>query len=88
MENKLIVGRRELISIVDLELFDLDAKVDTGADSNALHCDDIVVDEVKNEVSFTLLDEVHEAYRERWMVRHWTRNMQAKRPDRSGSIAR
>jgi hypothetical protein len=62
MEDKNIVGRRELISIVDLELYDLDAKVDTGADSNALHCDDIFVDEEKNEVSFTLLDEVHEAY--------------------------
>jgi hypothetical protein len=62
MEDKNIVGRREFISIVDLELYDLDAKVDTGADSNALHCDDIFVDEEKNEVSFTLLDEVHEAY--------------------------
>ena len=39
----------------------MDAKVDTGADSNALHCDDIVVDE-NNMVHFTLLDEVHPAY--------------------------
>jgi hypothetical protein len=43
-----------------LELFDLDAKVDTGADSNALHCDDIEIKEDK--VSFTLLDEVHASY--------------------------
>jgi|TARA_R110002033_G_scaffold10172_8_gene33393 hypothetical protein len=43
-----------------LELFDLDAKVDTGADSNALHCDDIEIEEDK--VSFTLLDEVHASY--------------------------
>lgn len=55
-----IVGRKELISIIDLELFDLDAKVDTGADSNALHCDDIEI--VGDMVHFTLLDEVHEAY--------------------------
>ncbi len=43
-----------------MELFDLDAKVDTGADSNALHCDDIEIEE--NKVSFTLLDEVHASY--------------------------
>lgn len=55
-----IIGKKELISIIDLELFDLDAKVDTGADSNALHCDDI---EVKDEmVYFTLLDEIHPSY--------------------------
>ena len=61
MKNKKIIGSKEQISIIDLELFELDAKVDTGADSNALHCDDIVVDE-NNMVHFTLLDEVHPAY--------------------------
>ncbi len=61
MSEKKIVGRRELISILDLELFDLDAKVDTGADSNALHCDDIYVDK-EGFVHFKLLDEVHPAY--------------------------
>ncbi len=58
--DKKIIGRREKISIIDLELFDLDAKIDTGADSNALHCDDIVVED--DIVHFTLLDDVHEAY--------------------------
>ena len=60
--DKKLVGRRELISIVDLELYNLDAKVDTGADSNALHCDHIDISEDQKSVSFTLLDEVHEAY--------------------------
>ena len=32
MSQKRIVGRREIISILDLELFDLDGKVDTGAE--------------------------------------------------------
>lgn len=62
MKDKIIVGSKEIISILDLELYDLDAKVDTGADSNALHCDDIVIDREKNMVTFKLLDEVHEAY--------------------------
>jgi hypothetical protein len=61
MINKKIVGRKEIISIIDLELYDLDAKVDTGADSNALHCDDISIDK-ENFVHFTLLDEVHPSY--------------------------
>lgn len=67
MGEKLIIGRKELISIVDLELFDLDAKVDTGADSSALHCDDIFIDDAKM-VHFTLLDEIHEAYNGRKIV--------------------
>ncbi len=60
MENKKIVGRKEIISILDLDLVDLDAKIDTGADSNALHCDHIEI--IDNNVHFTLLDEIHLAY--------------------------
>lgn len=60
-EKKKIIGIREIISIIDLELYDLDAKIDTGADSNALHCDDIFIDE-QNFVHFKLLDKVHSSY--------------------------
>ncbi len=59
--DKKIIGRREKISIIDLELFELDAKVDTGADSNALHCDEMFIDD-EHYVHFKLLDEVHPAY--------------------------
>lgn len=61
MREKKIIGTKELISIPDLHLYNLDAKIDTGADSNALHCDDIFVDD-ENIVHFKLLDEVHAAY--------------------------
>ncbi|MCX6076875.1 MAG: RimK/LysX family protein [Sulfurimonas sp.] len=61
MHEKKIIGTKEIISIVDLELYDLDVKIDTGADSNALHCDDIFIDE-QNFVHFKLLDEVHASY--------------------------
>ncbi|MDY0232919.1 MAG: RimK/LysX family protein [Sulfurimonas sp.] len=67
MAGMKIIGRRELISILDLELFDLDAKIDTGADSNALHCDDIEIDD-KGFVHFTLQDAVHEAYHDKRIV--------------------
>ncbi|AXK48149.1 clan AA aspartic protease [Aliarcobacter trophiarum LMG 25534] len=55
------IGRVETISILDLELFDLDAKIDTGAYSNSLHCDDIFIDE-DNFVHFKLLDKIHTSY--------------------------
>lgn len=58
--EKIIIGKKEQISIIDLELYDLDAKIDTGADSNALHCDHITIE--NDMVSFTLLDEVHPSY--------------------------
>ena len=58
--EKQIIGCKEIISIIDLELFDLDAKIDTGADSNAIHCDEIQIKD--NMVSFRLLDEIHPAY--------------------------
>lgn len=61
MSQKKIIGRREIVDILDLELYGLDAKIDTGADSNALHCDDIIIDE-ENYVHFKLLDEVHPSY--------------------------
>ncbi|MDY0123933.1 RimK/LysX family protein [Sulfurimonas sp.] len=67
MKEKKIVGTKELISIPDLDLYDLDAKIDTGADSNALHCDDISVDE-DGIVHFRLLDEVHPAYNDKKMA--------------------
>lgn len=65
--QKKIIGRHEIISILDLELYNLDAKIDTGADSNALHCDHIEIDETNNMVHFNLCDEVHESYHGRRM---------------------
>ncbi len=60
MSQLSIIGRIEPISILDLELFDLDAKIDTGAYSNSLHCDDITVED--GFVTFRLLDKVHPSY--------------------------
>lgn len=67
MSDKKIIGAKESISILDLELFDLDAKIDTGADSSSLHCDDIFIDE-NNHVHFTLLDKVHPSYHGKRLV--------------------
>ncbi len=58
--EKQIIGCKEIISIINLDLYNLDAKIDTGADSNAIHCDEIQIKD--NMVTFRLLDEIHEAY--------------------------
>ncbi len=63
---KLLIGRREKVSFLDLQLLGIDAKVDTGAYSNALHCHEI---EVRQETGklilyFKLLDPSHPEYNE------------------------
>lgn len=55
-----VVGYIESVDLPEIELFDLDAKIDTGADSCSIHCDDIIVE--GETVTFLLHDEVHEAY--------------------------
>ncbi|MFC2057308.1 ATP-dependent zinc protease [Campylobacterota bacterium] len=55
-----VVGYIESVDLPEVELFGLDAKIDTGADSCSLHCDDIVID--AGIVTFLLHDEVHPAY--------------------------
>jgi ribosomal protein S6--L-glutamate ligase len=61
MEKK-TVGRFEKIDLPDLELFNLDAKIDTGADTSSLHCSCIEVNETTKTVRFNLLDETHPDY--------------------------
>ena len=65
MSAKKIIGRFEKVDLPNLELFSLDAKVDTGADNNAIHCHEIKVSKDKKEVSFKLLDPSHLDYNER-----------------------
>ncbi len=55
-----VVGYIESVDLPEIELFDLDAKIDTGADSCSIHCDDIKAE--GEVVTFTLHDEVHESY--------------------------
>lgn len=55
-----VIGYIESVDLPEVELFGLDAKIDTGADSCSLHCDDMKVQ--GDMVSFLLHDEVHEAY--------------------------
>ena len=62
-----IIGRTERVDFPDWELFDLAAKVDTGAYTSSLHCHHIERRGTKGhqKVRFNLLDPTHEAYDEK-----------------------
>jgi len=57
---KLTIGRREVIAFPELGLYNITAKVDTGAYTTALHCHDIR--EENGILYFKLLDPTHPDY--------------------------
>lgn len=48
MKEKLIIGRIEIIDLPELGMYNIEAKIDTGADTSVLHCEDFKVFE-KND---------------------------------------
>ncbi len=62
MTDKIIIGRLEKVDLPGLNLYNLNAKVDTGAYTSSIHCQNIKVNNDKNEVEFKLLDPDHDAY--------------------------
>jgi hypothetical protein len=54
------IGRREIVNFPDLGLFGLVAKIDTGANTTALHCHHVRVE--NGVLCFRLLDEKHPEY--------------------------
>lgn len=61
-----LIGRREYVDFPRLNLFKLEAKIDTGAYTSALHCHDIEVRKVNgvDTLCFFLLDPNHPEYNE------------------------
>ena len=49
-----IVGNIEHASLPDFGFFDIDAKIDTGADSCSIHCNEIRIDQENGTVHFKL----------------------------------
>lgn len=55
---KQVIGMTDLVDFPDLELFDVQAKVDTGAFTSALHCKDVRLTKsgLQKKLSFWLID--------------------------------
>lgn len=62
-----VIGRLEKVDIPTWDLFELEAKIDTGAYTSSLHCHHIEVAGTGEQqtVRFNLLDPSHEAYNEK-----------------------
>ncbi|MDX5405177.1 MAG: RimK/LysX family protein [Bacteroidota bacterium] len=62
-----IIGTTDRIDFPEFGLEDIRCKIDTGADSSALHCKDVKVVEKdgRMELQFRLLDPGHPQYRKR-----------------------
>ncbi|MFT2010039.1 ATP-dependent zinc protease [Pontibacter sp. 13R65] len=66
--EKMIVGRRERVSFPELDLEEIEAKIDTGAYTSAIHCSDIHEETLPNGtnvISLDLLDPSHPKYNHR-----------------------
>ncbi len=57
------IGRREIVDFPDLGLFGLIAKIDTGANTTALHCQHVRIE--NGVLFFRLLDDSHPEYDDR-----------------------
>lgn len=64
---KLVIGRREQVDFPKLKLYDIDAKVDTGAYTSAIHRDSVRAGrkDGRGYIMFRLLDTSHPAYNQK-----------------------
>jgi len=62
--KKITLGRREKLALPDLGIKEIDAKIDTGAYTAALHCQDMKIITRKGTqlLQFRLLDPSHPGY--------------------------
>ena len=66
-KEKKIIGAIERLDLPEFELFDMDARVDTGAATSAIHCHHVRVfqRQEKEYISFKLLDPSHPDYQQK-----------------------
>ena len=60
------IGRIDKADFPELNLFDIDIKIDTGAYTSSIHCKNLIVED--NYLKCVFLDEEHPAYHEKQFV--------------------
>ena len=63
--SKIVIGRLEKVHFPELGMFDIDAKIDSGAYTSSIHCHDIWENSDENTLFFKLLDPSHNDYNEK-----------------------
>ncbi|WP_317192427.1 ATP-dependent zinc protease family protein [Sphingobacterium faecale] len=43
MKEKLIIGRYEIVDLPELGMYNIESKIDTGAETSVLHCEDFEI---------------------------------------------
>lgn len=68
MKDKQIIGRKDKVDLPELGIYDVEAKVDTGAYGNALHCHKMEVLAIngKDILRFKVLDPTHPEYKDKY----------------------
>ena len=63
-KKRTVIGRSDRIDLPEFGLFDVECKVDTGADTSAIHCSNLRIIEKDGvlTLSFKLLDPEHPSY--------------------------
>jgi hypothetical protein len=59
-----VIGRKEKIDLPELNLLSIDCKIDTGARTSSIHCEEIYLSKSKHHsiLHFKLLDKSHPEY--------------------------
>lgn len=72
----IVIGRSDVIDLPELELNDIEAKIDTGAFTSAIHCHNIREQKKgkKTVIAFNLLDPSHPDYNEKeFIIKKYTK---------------
>ncbi|MGK7388995.1 MAG: ATP-dependent zinc protease family protein [Candidatus Cyclobacteriaceae bacterium M2_1C_046] len=78
MKQKLVIGRTDKIDLPELQLIDIDAKIDTGANTSAIHYHyaEVVKKEGKEFLHFSLLDPDHPNFNDKeFFVEHFKQRL-------------
>ncbi|MBI1307835.1 MAG: hypothetical protein GC181_14625 [Bacteroidetes bacterium] len=64
VKKLIVIGTTDVVDLPDYGITNLPCKVDTGADSSAIHCDEVMVKKIdgKDHLIFKLLDKDHPLY--------------------------
>lgn len=70
MKQNALIGRKDIIDLPELDISNIEAKIDTGAYGNALHCHHMKVIEKdgRTVLQFKVLDPAHPEYKGHYFV--------------------